>query len=447
MKKIFALVGLALASLAGCRSYEAKPIVWEDEVKKDGSAERTDEVAFANLDEAVMIAMVGNPELNRLRLKRMNAERTAGETGWWEDPELNVDALRILNPDSHPFLMGTSLSFTIPLSGVPGCEEKAAKCYAGADAEAVRAAERDVAVDVRKAVVRVASLRERMSILEAYDADERIRRALANAEKLLEAGEVSAGDLAAARRRRHGRLHALRKLQREALAEEAVLLKLLGYLPGVTVKVPPAEMHAEHQAHEKSVDPLDLVRHPKVKEAIARLEGGEAALEAEIRRQYPDLKIGPAYEREEGLDRLGVVVGTTLPLWNRNRKGIAEAEGTRDEARFEAIATWRNLVRDYAAARAALENLLDHPHGPASERDQAEKLADAGELGPLDYLSMREELCDLDLEEAEWRAETCAAYEELRRFEVEKVEKGERVEKVEMGEKVEREENLIPDVE
>lgn len=443
MKKLFAIAGIVLTALSGCRSYEAKPIDWEDEAKRTGNS-AVKEVSFANLEEAVMTAMVGNTDLNRLRLKRINAARSADETGWWEDPELNIDALRIINPDSHPFLMGTSLSFTIPLSGVPGCEEKAAKCYAGADAEAVRAAERDVAVDVRKAVVRVAALRERMAILEAYGADERIGRALGNAEKLLEAGEVSAGDLAAARRRRHGRLHALRKLQRETLAEEAALLKLLGYLPGVRVKVPPAEMHEEHHENEPPLDPLDLVRHPKVKEAIARLEGGEAALEAEIRRQYPELKIGPAYGREEGLDRLGIVVGTTLPLWNRNRKGIAEAEGTRDEARFEAIAVWQDLVRDYAAARAVLENLLDHPHEPASERDQAEKLADAGELGPIDYLSMREELCDLDLEEAEWRAETCAAYEELRRFVVEKVEKGERVEKVE---KVEREDNLVPDVE
>lgn len=421
MKQLFALTGLVLVVLSGCRSYESNPIVWEDEAK--GGV--TNEVVFATLDEAAMVALVGNPELNRLRLKRMNAERMAAETGWWDDPELNIDALRIFNPDSHPYLMGSSLSFTIPLSGVPGCEEKAAQCYAGADAEAVRAAERDVAVNVRKAVVRVASLRERMAILEDYDTDGRILRALEMAEKLLKAGEVSAGDLAAARRRRHGRLHALRKLQRETLEEEAALLKLLGYLPGVTVKVPPAEMHEEHHEQEKALDPLELVHHPKVKEALARLAGGEAALEAEIRRQYPDLKFGPAYEREEGLDRLGIVLGTTLPLWNRNRKGIAEAEGTRDESRLEAITIWRDLVRDYAAARASLANLLDHPHVPASERDQVEKLADVGELGPLDYLSMREELCDLDLEEAEWRAETCAAYEELRRFEVEKVEMGE----------------------
>ena len=38
---------------------------------------------------------------------------------------------------------------------------------------------------------------------------------------------------------------------------------------------------------------------------------------------------------------------------------------------------------------------------------------------PLDYLAVREELCDLDLEEAAWRAEVCGAYEALARYAVE----------------------------
>ena len=109
----------------------------------------------------------------------------------------------------------------------------------------------------------------------------------------------------------------------------------------------------------------------------------------------------------------------TLPLWNRNRKGIAEAEGARDVARLDAIEVWRDLVREASAARAQLAKLLDHPPAPGSEREQAEKLADAGELGPLDYLAVREDLFDLDLEEAAWRAEVCGAYEALARYAVE----------------------------
>ena len=258
-----------------------------------------------------------------------------------------------------------------------------------------------------------------MALLTAYEADARIRRSFEGAEKLCAAGEIAPGDLASARRRRHGRLHALRDLRREAEAEEAALVKVLGLLPGVAIRVPSVELHAAHALPSRAPAPLDLVRHPKVREAAARLAGGEAALEAEIRRQYPYLKLGPAYEREEGLDRLGLVAGVTLPLWNRNRKGIAEAEGARDAARLDAIEVWRDLVREASAARAQLANLLDHPPAPGSDREQAEKLADAGELGPLDYLAVREELCDLDLEEAAWRAEVCGAYEALARYAVE----------------------------
>ena len=161
------------------------------------------------------------------------------------------------------------------------------------------------------------------------------------------------------------------------------------------------------------------MKHPRVQEKILRLNGSEAKLKAEIRRQYPDLKIGPAFSQEDGDNRAGLALGIDLPLWNRNRKGIAEAEGARDAARLDAIEVWRDLVREASAARAQLANLLDHPPAPGSDREQAENLADAGELGSLDYLAVREELFDLDLEEAAWRAEVCGAYEALARYAVE----------------------------
>ena len=128
--RAFCLCAGLLAALAGCRSYEPKPIDWAVEARRGA----TNEVVFANLDEVAQTALIGNPALNRLRLQKANSERVASETGWWDDPELDFDALRVLKPDGPPFLMGTSLAFTIPLSGVPGCEKKAAAYYAGASA-------------------------------------------------------------------------------------------------------------------------------------------------------------------------------------------------------------------------------------------------------------------------------------------------------------------------
>ena len=55
--------------------------------------------------------------------------------------------------------------------------------------------------------------------------------------------------------------------------------------------------------------------------------GGELELDREIRRQYPELSLGPAYTREDGYNRIGVTGSLTLPFWNRNRVGIATATG------------------------------------------------------------------------------------------------------------------------
>jgi hypothetical protein len=122
---------------------------------------------------------------------------------------------------------------------------------------------------------------------------------------------------------------------------------------------------------------------------------------------------------EEGMDRFGLVAGISIPLWNRNRKGIADAEGRRDETRLEAIDVWRELVCDAAAAHAHLAILLAHPPLPANEREQADRLSDAGELSPLDYLAVREQIFGTKLDEADWKRDVALAVIEMERFTVE----------------------------
>ena len=57
-------------------------------------------------------------------------------------------------------------------------------------------------------------------------------------------------------------------------------------------------------------------------------EVAEHALHREIRKQYPDLTIGPLYETDQGQSRLGFLGATPLPLLNATRPGIAEATDT-----------------------------------------------------------------------------------------------------------------------
>ena len=406
---------LAAGILCGCRSYEPKPIDWNEEA----NAGVTNEVRIASLDDAVTLALIGNRELNALRLKSANSAKAAKESGWWEDPELDFDLMRIINPSEHPFLGGASIAFTIPLSGATAIAAKADELYAQANIAEIKAAERDTGAEVRHAAIRLAALRRRAALLSEHDSDERIVRARENVGKLHEAGEVSASELAGVQRQKHIRHHALMETEREIAETEIAFLRILGLRPGTKISLT-LPLRVRPSMPSDADDPLELVRHPKVEAALARLGGTEKSLEAEIRRQYPDLKLGPAYANEEGLDRFGLIAGASIPLWNRNRKGIAEAEGTRDEARLAAIDMWHSLVCDAATARVHLSNLLMHPPIPANEREQTDKLADAGELTPLDYLAVREQIFDLRLDELNWRRDVALAAAELQRFKIDR---------------------------
>lgn len=410
------MVVLCLWFVCGCRAYESAPIDWNEENRVWNAASG---VRLVTPDDAARVALVGNAELNRMRLKLAASRKVAQAAGWWEDPELDFDFLRIVNPSENPFLLGANLAFTIPLSGVPALERRAAEAYSAADAADIVAAEAETVSAARQAVVRLAFARRAEAVLKDFDGDARIAGLLMTAERLSEAGEVAATDLASAKRRRHERQHRLYRLAEESDAAEVNLRRLLGLAPSVKLDLA-VDVDAAFVVDTNVVwTALDFTRHPRVRAALARLEGGERALEKEIRRQYPDLKIGPAYSREEGEDRFGFVVGTTLPLWNRNRKGIATAEGERDAAREEAIAAWRTVVTEADAAVRRYRRLVAHGPERHPRRETADRLAEAGELKPLEYLAVREELLEAELAETEWRLGVRLAAEELRKFELE----------------------------
>ena len=126
--KMLCLAAFAAALTAGCRSYEASPVDWEAEARLGV----TNVIHISSVEDAAELALVGNRELNAMRLKAGGSAKVAKETGWWEDPELDFDLMRIVNPSDNPFLGGGSIAFTIPLSGALALDEKAAEAYAEA---------------------------------------------------------------------------------------------------------------------------------------------------------------------------------------------------------------------------------------------------------------------------------------------------------------------------
>ncbi len=64
--------------------------------------------------------------------------------------------------------------------------------------------------------------------------------------------------------------------------------------------------------------------HPAIRRRAAEYEVAEASLRLEVRRQYPDIQLGPALGMEDGQGRGGVGFSVPLPILNANRRGIAE---------------------------------------------------------------------------------------------------------------------------
>jgi hypothetical protein len=152
--KVTSLSALLIFSsllIGGCKSYEPKHLNWEEE-SNTWLENRT--LTFSSLDDVANIALIGNAKLNKLRIESAAAENVAKESGWWEDPELDTDIMRIVNPADHPYLGGASLSFSIPLSGALKLDEKSARAYSDAAKEEILAAEKDVVANAKIAAVR-----------------------------------------------------------------------------------------------------------------------------------------------------------------------------------------------------------------------------------------------------------------------------------------------------
>ena len=404
----------AMAGMLGCTAYEARPIDWAAEASRPA----TNRVEIASADHAAQLAIIGNPSLNVLRLKAASSGAVACETGWWEDPSVEYSPMRIVNPADYPWITDVSIGLTIPLSGVPGCERAAARAYAEADRADIVAAEAEVGAEVRSVVIRLVSLRTSAERLASALADASLVSTLSNAVRLAAAGEVTTAELSTVRRNLHARRHQLQELRVLAASEEASLRRLLGFDPRTEIAVRATVLDEASALPPDDCAAVDLVRHPRVQAALRRLDGDEAALRTEIRRQYPDLRIGPSFSREDGQDRLGLSAGVTLPLWNRNRKGVAEATGVRDVSRRNAIDVWRELVCRRAEAVATLAELGAHPSAPPADRTTAAALLRAGEIGAIDFLTLSDEILTAELSEIDWRRDVRLAREEIRRLSV-----------------------------
>jgi outer membrane protein TolC len=75
-----------------------------------------------------------------------------------------------------------------------------------------------------------------------------------------------------------------------------------------------------------------LTHRPDVAMSLADYAAEEANLALEVAKQYPDIKVSPGYQWDQGNNKWQLGLGADLPIFNQNQGPIAEATARRHEA-------------------------------------------------------------------------------------------------------------------
>jgi outer membrane protein TolC len=217
---------------------------------------------------------------------------------------------------------------------------------------------------LRRAMADLLFTEREISLREAVSVDRAAQ--LQMARRRLDEGAASRGDLdriVSDALLDEQLLHDTRR--RASLARSA----LAGALGIAVAALEGAKLTWEHLEDPPEVDAAVLARwredallaRADVHAAVVAYSVAENTLRLEVARQYPDVHIGPAYTYDHGVHRYQFNLGLTLPVFNRNRGPIGEAEAKREQAGAVlegTVATaWQEIdeaIRQWQLARARL---------------------------------------------------------------------------------------------
>jgi len=425
-----------LPALLACRAYEPAPL--DDAAHRDAWLARAHDASAADsagddsgaegvaLLDGLALALAHRPDLRAARARAGISAAGAAEAGRLDDPELSWSALRITEDVDDRWVLSGGLAFTIPLGDRRDAEKDLAAAERRAAALAAAELEWDAVHDVELAWLAWTAARLRA------DESERLVRVLgelaAQAAELSQQGELSADEAALFEVERALERSRSIGLVGEADAAAIELRAALGLAPDADLRPVPslglerAPLGAPSGAAAMHTDAA--ARHPLVARLRAEYDAAEQRLRREIARTRPDLTLGPQLEDDEGQARIGLFGGLPLPIWNANRRAIAEASAARAAARIAFEAGLEQVVAQRAAgeARAAAQREqrveLERVVTPLVDRRAAEatRLFGLGESTGLVLLASARSAHDAKLAWIDARAAEASARVEVERW-------------------------------
>lgn len=354
-----------------------------------------------NLAEAEAVAMVYNPDLRQARLELGVTRATAAFAGLWQDPVLGVDLERIISGTNgaNPWIAGSTLGITLPISGRLGLEKKRAGAEVAAELERLAAKEWATRSALRELWIEWSAARVREEL--ANETASHLSEIATLAQEQEKAGSITRVEASFFQVELLGRRADIMFAQGRVAELQLQLRAMLGLSPvGGEAMVPSLTFTPRvtdglgvEEAARTSID----VNNPELRAVRAAYEVAEQSLRVEIRSQYPDLTIGPGYGTDQGDNRVLLSLSMPVGLWNRNQRGVAEAIAQRDAAQGRFEITYEQLSMKLALALAryqsgrAQRQLIELQVVPLADAQQADVGAFAA-LGRIEPLLLLESL-------------------------------------------------------
>jgi outer membrane protein TolC len=235
--------------------------------------------------------------------------------------------------------------------------------------------------------------------LDLLRSEEQVRRDQVNIlEQRLSAGEIARPEVNLARIELSKTHLAISTVEGQLAEAKAALAGAIGIpvagLEGLDFSWP----DLDSPPSADSLSPREIQRDAvlnrlDVRRALAQYAAAEADLQLEISKQYPDVQIGPGYTYEEKNNFFTLGLSTTLPIFNRNQGGIAEAEARRREVAATFVEKQAQVIagseRALALYIAALKELAEADQSLRKLQDDHLKMMQhAVQLGEEDRLSL-----------------------------------------------------------
>jgi len=411
------LAGLMMLA-GGCQSYERKPLdmdamraawlarsPWNQTVREfaarleqaesgtGGTTTGFDPSDGLTLAEAEAVTLVFNPNLRRARLEANVTRATAAHAGLWQDPVLGVDLERIVSGASggggNAWVAGSTIGITIPISGRLEAEKARAGASFGAELDRVVAKEWATRSALRELWIEWSAACVRVEVTE--DVIARLGEVASLADKQGQAGSISRIDARLFRVELAGREADLIAATARAKELELQVRAMLGLAPQTSLTLVASVVF---DARTTQIDALRTQLdsfNPELIAVRAEYEVAEQSVRTEVRKQYPDLVIGPGYASDEGDSRVLLGLSLPIPLWNRNQQGIAEATARREVARGRFETTYEHLTSMLAIAFTRFEagkaqrELIERVVVPLADEQEAD-VRKVAALGRVDAL-------------------------------------------------------------